>query len=197
MYATQRIQAILKKVLEYKLLFLIISLFITYNLFAHQGGLNSDGCHNNKKSGDYHCHNKNTEIREDGFRIVDGDTIHFEFETRKVRFSGIDAPEIGQVCIYNSKKFDCGLQTKKVLEDFIGVELPICNTEGLDNYSRELAECFVNGESISKYLVKNGYAFAYRKYSDKFITDEEFAKKNKLGLWKTEFSYPWEYRQKK
>lgn len=159
--------------------------------------MNSDGCHYNKKSGDYHCHNKNTERREDGFRIVDGDTIHFEFDSRKVRFSGIDAPEIGQVCIFNEEKFDCGLQTKKVLEDFINVELPICKIEGLDNYSRELGECFVNGESISKYLVKNGYAFAYRKYSDKFKADEEFAKENKLGLWKTEFSYPWEYRQKK
>jgi hypothetical protein len=23
---------------------------------AHPGGLNSDGCHNNRKTGDYHCH---------------------------------------------------------------------------------------------------------------------------------------------
>ncbi|RYG98481.1 MAG: excalibur calcium-binding domain-containing protein [Alphaproteobacteria bacterium] len=24
--------------------------------FGHSGGLNSDGCHNNRKTGDYHCH---------------------------------------------------------------------------------------------------------------------------------------------
>ncbi len=24
--------------------------------FAHPGGLNSEGCHNNRKTGDYHCH---------------------------------------------------------------------------------------------------------------------------------------------
>jgi hypothetical protein len=23
---------------------------------AHGGGLNADGCHNNRKTGDYHCH---------------------------------------------------------------------------------------------------------------------------------------------
>ena len=23
---------------------------------AHSGGTNSDGCHQNKKTGDYHCH---------------------------------------------------------------------------------------------------------------------------------------------
>lgn len=25
-------------------------------VFAHGGGLNSQGCHNNRKTGDYHCH---------------------------------------------------------------------------------------------------------------------------------------------
>ena len=25
---------------------------------AHGGGLNAEGCHNNKKTGDYHCHRK-------------------------------------------------------------------------------------------------------------------------------------------
>lgn len=25
-------------------------------LAAHPGGLNSEGCHNNRKTGDYHCH---------------------------------------------------------------------------------------------------------------------------------------------
>lgn len=24
--------------------------------FAHPGGLNGEGCHNNRKAGDYHCH---------------------------------------------------------------------------------------------------------------------------------------------
>lgn len=25
-------------------------------VFAHGGGLNAEGCHNNRKTGDYHCH---------------------------------------------------------------------------------------------------------------------------------------------
>ena len=36
------------------------------------------------------------------------------------------------------------------------------------------AECFVNNESLSSYLVQSGYAFAYRKYSKKFIKDENY-----------------------
>ena len=64
----------------------------------------------------------------------------------------------------------------------------------MDNFSREISECFVNGESISKFLVRNGYAFAYRKYSKKFIEDEDYARQNNLGLWKTKFEFPWDYR---
>lgn len=26
------------------------------DVFAHPGGLNAEGCHNNRKTGDYHCH---------------------------------------------------------------------------------------------------------------------------------------------
>jgi len=40
-----------------------------------------------------------------------------------------------------------------------------------------------------------GYAFAFRKYSDKFIKDEEFAKENKQGMWTMKFQYPWDFRK--
>jgi len=60
-----------------------------------------------------------------------------------------------------------------------------------------VAECFVNNESLSSFLVKNGYAFAYRRYSKQFVEYENFAKKNKLGLWAMEFQYPWDFRRKK
>ena len=53
----------------------------------------------------------------------------------------------------------------------------------------------LNGESLSSFLVRSGYAFAYRKYSKKFIKEEEFAKENKLGMWTMEFEYPWDFRK--
>ena len=65
-----------------------------------------------------------------------------------------------------------------------------------DVYKRQvLGECFVNGESLSRYLVREGFAFAYRKYSDKFILDEEYAKSNRLGMWSMKFQFPWDYRK--
>ena len=55
---------------------------------------------------------------------------------------------------------------------------------------------FLTSKSLSKFMVRSGYAFAFRKYkaSEKFIDDEEYAKYKKLGMWAMEFEYPWDLR---
>ena len=126
-------------------------------------------------------------------KIVDGDTIVLNGE--KIRFSGIDTPELKQTCLQNDEKVNCGIFAKILLVKKIGNTIPKCIREGKDFYKRTLAECFVNGESLSKFLVRSGYAFAYRKYSTKFIEDENFAKANKFGMWAMKFQYPWDFRK--
>ncbi len=128
-------------------------------------------------------------------RVIDADTIIVN--NKKIRFSGIDAPELDQRCLLNEIKVYCGLDAKEMLIKKINNQIPRCIEEGVDRYKRILAECFVNGESLSSFLVKNGYAFAYRKYSKKFIEDEEFAKSTKLGLWTMKFEFPWDFRKNK
>ena len=129
----------------------------------------------------------------DNLKIVDGDTIVLNGE--KIRLSGIDAPELKQTCMNGDQKVFCGKLAKMLLVKKIGNKTPECIREGKDVYKRTLAECFINGESLSGFLVRSGYAFAYLKYSDKFIKDEEFAKKNKLGMWSMKFEYPWDFRK--
>lgn len=34
----------------------ILTLMISAPVFAHGGGLNAEGCHNDRKNGGYHCH---------------------------------------------------------------------------------------------------------------------------------------------
>ena len=126
-------------------------------------------------------------------KVIDGDTIVLNGE--KIRFSGIDTPELKQTCLKNDKKVSCGMFVKFLLVKKIGNNTPKCIREGKDIYKRTLAECFVNGESLSSFLVRRGYAFAYRKYSTKFIKDEEFAKANKFGMWAMKFQYPWDFRK--
>ena len=129
----------------------------------------------------------------DSLRVVDGDTIVINGE--KIRFSGIDTPELKQTCMNGDEKVFCGKTAKMLLIKKIGNQTPECISEGKDTYKRTLAECFVKGESLSAFLVRSGYAFAYRKYSKKFIKDEEFAKENKLGIWAMKFQYPWDFRK--
>ena len=88
--------------------------------------------------------------------------------------------------------------SKLQLKEKIGANPISCEREkDKDFYGRTLAECFINDESLSKFMVRNGYAFDYKRYSDKkYAHDEEYAKINKLGIWKMKFEYPWEWRKK-
>ena len=124
--------------------------------------------------------------------VIDGDTI--KLGDVKIRFSGIDAPEINQTCIASEGKVACGKISKDTLIAKVTNNKISCPDEGKDVYGRVLGECFVNGQSLSSYLVREGFAFAYRKYSNKYIKDEEYAKSNKHGMWSMEFEYPWDFR---
>ena len=134
-----------------------------------------------------------TDIKSQDVKITDGDTIKINGD--KIRFSGIDTPELKQTCTKKGIKNSCGLIAKQILIDKIADNKVECIKEGQDQYKRILAECFVNDESLSRYLVRSGYAFAYRKYSKKFIIDEDYARVNKLGMWSMEFEYPWDFRK--
>ena len=139
-------------------------------------------------------------VKAQTIQITDGDTIKIDGEI--IRFSGIDTPESNyrgkkQVCYLNDKKFYCGEFSKEKLIEKIGNNYVSCEREKeKDQWGRTLAECFVNGESLSRYMVRNGYAFDFVRYSKKkYSEDQEYAKTNKLGLWSMKFEYPWDWRK--
>ena len=134
------------------------------------------------------------DVKSKEVKVIDGDTIHLNGE--KIRFTGIDTPELKQTCNKDNKIIPCGIEARKLLIDKISDNNIKCKREGKDQYKRTLAECFVNNLSLSSYLVRKGYAFAYRKYSKKFIDDENYARENNLGMWSMNFEYPWDYRKK-
>jgi len=114
------------------------------------------------------------QVKSQTIKIVDGDTIHLNGE--KIRFTGIDTPELKQTCLKEGVKDPCGVTAKQILINKIGNNDVDCISEGKDQYKRTLAECFVNNENLSSYLVRSGYAFAYRRYSKRFIPDEGYAR---------------------
>ena len=115
--------------------------------------------------------------------IVDGDTIIIRNE--KIRFAGIDTPEKNKV----GHEF-----SKQKLRKKIGNNIVVCIREPkLDPWGRTVAECFIGYESISSFMVKNGYACDYVKYSKKkYAKEQEHAKSKKLGIWKMNFESSWE-----
>ncbi|NBQ46663.1 MAG: thermonuclease family protein [Proteobacteria bacterium] len=130
---------------------------------------------------------------EKKIQVVDGDTIHIG--NLKYRFFGIDAPEKKQICEKDNIKIQCGVIAKNVLKNKIGDKIPECIVKDKDRYQRLVAECFIGKESLSRFMVREGYAVAYTQYSKDFIEDEKYAKDNKLGIWSMNFQLPSEYRK--
>ena len=130
---------------------------------------------------------------EKKIQVIDGDTIHIG--KLKYRFFGIDAPEIKQICEKDNTKIQCGVIAKSVLKNKIADKIPECIVKDKDRYQRLVAECFIGKESLSRFMVRQGYAVAYSQYSKDFIEDEKYAKENKLGIWSMNFQIPSEYRK--
>ena len=125
--------------------------------------------------------------------IIDGDTIHIG--KNKIRLHGIDAPEINQTCTIEKITWECGISSSKALERIISEKEVQCEIVDIDRYKRFVAICFVKNINLSQYMVQNGWAIAYRYYSDDFINDEKIAKNNKVGIWQGKFQEPYLFRK--
>jgi len=127
--------------------------------------------------------------------VVDGDTI--KFNNKKIRLHGIDTPEIKQICKNNKdEKYKCGIKAKLALINLINKNEIKCVINGKDRYKRLIGTCFIKDLNINSWLVKNGWALAYRKYSGRYTDEEDWAKNNLKGLWQGEFLEPWKWRKK-
>ena len=83
------------------------------------------------------------------------------------------------------------------LSDLISQKTVNCQVSGRDRYKRSIAICFVGRLDLNAWMVEQGWAVAYRKYSTDYVTQEDEAKQEKRGIWKGEFVMPWEWRAKK
>ena len=127
-------------------------------------------------------------------RVIDGDTI--QIGSNKIRLYGIDAPELKQVCTIDSQSWMCGEEAAMTLAYETADHWISCIVKGQDRYGRTLAVCFKGNIDINGEMVKRGLALAYRKYSDSYIEYEELAQSNKIGMWRSNFIKPWDWRKK-
>lgn len=127
-------------------------------------------------------------------RITDGDTVTLTSlagERIKVRLNAIDAPEKKQAFSKASSRSLAKLclnQSARVV------------TNKLDKYGRSIGDLFCNGIFANEYLVSNGFAWVYRKYSNdaRLLKLEANAHASYIGLWSDpEPLPPWEWRKAK
>lgn len=131
--------------------------------------------------------------------VIDGDTI--DVRNKRIRLSGIDAPEAGQTCADNTgKPYPCGKDAAFALDAFLAASVPVqCEPEGEDRYHRVVATCRrADGQNINAWLVRNGWAVDWQRYSNgRYAADQDAAQKASAGIWKGDFQMPCEYRARK
>ena len=89
--------------------------------------------------------------------ITDGDTVVIG-ET-KIRLLDMDAPESDQFCLdKKGEAWSCGIAAREALGKKVTGKEWHCQSVQNDRYGRSLASCTVEGENISGWMVREGWA---------------------------------------
>ena len=128
--------------------------------------------------------------------VIDGDTI--EIHGKRIRFNGIDAPESAQLCAdAGGRTSRCGARSAEALSEWLAAASPTtCKFVERDQYGRFVGNCIrADGASVQRWLVRNGYAMDWPRYSNgAFAKEQSAAKAEKIGIWQGESQPPWEWR---
>ena len=96
--------------------------------------------------------------------VIDGDTL--EIHGTRIRIFGIDAPESDQLCRNEESEFyRCGQKASNALFDFIARRPVECIEVDRDRYGRAVSVCTVAGIDLAGWMVGNGHALDWPKYS--------------------------------
>ena len=182
---------------------------MTNDAHAHGGGLDAYGCHHNRKAGGYHCHRgqnagKHYQSKQQMLQrppeqlsglatVTDGDSIRIG--GTRIRLHGIDAPERKQTCMADGQAWRCGDAATQALRDAIGGQAVACAKRDKDRYGRIVAVCHVGASNLNAWMVSQGWAVAYRRFSKDYVSDEDTARVAKRGMWRGEFMLPWDWRR--
>lgn len=126
-------------------------------------------------------------------RIIDGDTV--EIGGERIRLHGIDAPESRQTCTVVGEEWRCGESATLALVDEIAGQSVTCKGNKRDRYGRLIAVCYAGSDDLNAWMVRGGWAVAYRRYSKDYVEEEDEARAAGDGVWRGDFTLPWEWRQ--
>jgi endonuclease YncB( thermonuclease family) len=126
-------------------------------------------------------------------KIREGDTV--QIGSSRIRLGGIDAPSVDQLCLNNTgERWTCGVAARDELIKHADNKSWTCHVSQTDRRGRQIARCEVDGEDIQKWMVRNGWALSYLRFSHDYDEDEKAAREAKVGMWQGAFIAPWDWR---
>ena len=163
--------------------------------WGHGGGLDANGCHTNKKTGEYHCHHGGAASGPNG--SSGGSSYISPASPAKPRLSkqkpvaseirgAVSLVSVGdgdtiRVMGANGKKVTIRLaciDAPETAQGAIGAESTVylrqllsagaleIQPQTIDRYGRTVAEVFAGGTNVNLAMVRGGQAYAYRDYLD-------------------------------
>ncbi|MCD9821627.1 thermonuclease family protein [Bradyrhizobium japonicum] len=127
--------------------------------------------------------------------VIDGDTL--EIHGTRIRLWGIDAPESSQLCRgEDSLQYRCGARAANELAAFIGGQSASCTPMTIDRYGRTVASCAVAGLDLADWLVRQGLALDWPRYSHgRYSAAQDEAQRGERGIWAGSSIQPWRFRE--
>jgi endonuclease YncB( thermonuclease family) len=125
--------------------------------------------------------------------ITDGDTI--AIGPVRIRLHGIDAPEAGQTCgTADGGAWPCGDRATERLAELAEGKPVRCVARERDAYGRIIAVCTVSRQELNAAMIREGFAWAFVRYSADYAGLEEEARAARIGIWQGPSEAPWDYR---
>lgn len=124
-------------------------------------------------------------------KALDGDTI--EIAGRKIELHGIDAPELEQVCRVIIFSWQCGEDAQKMLNALLSDHPVVCFETEEDKDGTPHAICRTESAQLNETMVRIGMALATDESPD-YTHEEGAAKDENIGVWRSRFDPPWEWR---
>jgi endonuclease YncB( thermonuclease family) len=127
--------------------------------------------------------------------VIDGDTL--QIGGRIVQLAGIDAPEMGQICVHDDQDSHCGLRAAYALNKLIELAaVPVICAELVDGRTGVVeANCESRNENLSLTMLQSGYAVALPDTPSFYQDAQKGAQKASLGIWASRFVPPWAWRK--
>ena len=159
---------------------------------AHGGGVDANGCHTNKKTGDYHCHGggspspapspsrsvysapastpapRRSQPKPVATTAAGPATLVSVGDGDTIRVTGANGQKvtIRMACIDapETAQGESGAQATLVLKQLLGSGPLEIRPQTVDRYGRTVAEVYAGGRNVNLEMVRLGMAYAYRQY---------------------------------